>query len=94
MTNQQWQPIETAPRDGTTILLAADGNVIAAWFNDAFAPFPWVFVSDIRESLAGCCDHEMTGRLYADGYPLSVPTHWMPLPDPPTSSTPTDGEAK
>lgn len=78
-----WQPIETAPKDGTTILLVAEGTVIAAWWHDDFGPFQWVFVDDPRESLTGCCDHEGTGRVYTNGYPVDVPTHWMPLPEPP-----------
>lgn len=79
----EWQPIETAPKDGTVILFAAEGKVVAGWFHNDFAPFPWAFVDDVRESLTGCCDNELTGRVYTNGYPLGVPTHWMPLPDPP-----------
>lgn len=29
----QWQPIETAPRDGTRLLLFGDGDTVVAYFN-------------------------------------------------------------
>ena len=79
----EWQPIETAPRDGTVILFYGEGCVCAGWFGNDFRPFPWAFVDDTRESLVGCCDKEMTGRVHVNGYPLDTPTHWMPLPEPP-----------
>jgi hypothetical protein len=82
-----WQLIETAPKDGTPILFVAEGKVFAGVYSDDFGPFQWVFIDDARESLAGCCDNEMTGRIYVNGYPLNVPTHWMPLPDPPQAGS-------
>ena len=79
----RWQPIESAPTDGTTVLIVAEGRVVAAWFSRDFAPFPWVFIDDKRQSLTGCCDHELEGRVETNGYPLGVPKFWMPLPPPP-----------
>ena len=76
------------------ILLVAQGCVVAGWFNKAFGPFPWVFVDDPGESLSGCCDHEMAGRVYANGYPLNMPTHWMPLPAPPADLARTHEQEK
>ena len=79
MSEQQWQLIETAPKDGTTILLCqavnADGKPIraeswglfvqvAAWWAGENA---WiVYCSLIKEP-----------ELHFE------PTHWMPLPAPP-----------
>ncbi|MCZ7856050.1 hypothetical protein O9X81_05440 [Agrobacterium salinitolerans] len=65
-----WQPIESAPRDGTVILLvggAYHGNPFTGyWELRQFNPTrPWVSV--VNES-----------RLYEH-----VPTHWMPLPTSP-----------
>lgn len=68
-----WQPIETAPRDGSRIMLgrAADESiarhalVAEGWFNQG----QW-----------------MTGPFHAPepvGHPTDPITHWQPLPDPP-----------
>lgn len=71
-----WQPIETAPRDGTEILLfqAIQYGVMMRVGN-------W----DERG------EHIDTGKRVAgwteadDGYIGCIePTHWMPLPEPPT----------
>lgn len=68
-----WQPIETAPRDGRVILL---GNQHGAWFgrycdrySSGYRPKnPW-------ESLM--LNHEYMGGL------RHPPTHWTHLPEPP-----------
>ncbi len=61
-----WQPINTAPKDGTYVLVYGrhEGVRIGKWetlFDDWEAP-------------------------YEGG--LLEPTHWMPLPDPPTAEEP------
>lgn len=81
-----WQPIETAPRDGTWVMLAggacdedeggSDGRpVVAQWtnyLNGRTAPNygRWQFA------------------WYDGGYygAYNEPTHWMPLPAPPESA--------
>lgn len=61
-----WQPIETAPVDGTYVLVA-DGQTVGE------AKF-----------------HEGEGWWWAGNHPTDswgsaiYPTHWMPLPSPPT----------
>jgi len=63
-----WQPIATAPRDGTDILVCAFGAtmLVVAFDNEAKNPeFPWL-------------------TLDGPGYNKDAPTHWMPLPTPPT----------
>lgn len=63
----EWQPIDTAPKDGTTIL-AVDGDVIAVvWWSVACDPAQW------RDF----------GGLGAGGIDPFEPTHWMPLPEAP-----------
>lgn len=58
-----WQQIETAPRDGTEILIFTGFCFYVVTYDDRFSA-PW----RIRDS-EGLNDH--------------VPTHWMPLPEPP-----------
>ena len=67
----QWQPIETAPKDGTDILLAND---------KAVSPAGWV--SDVEHGAEWEGQIGMAGwwTLNGDARP---PTHWMPLPPPP-----------
>jgi hypothetical protein len=68
----EWQPIETAPKDGTVIDLWIPG-----W--ERFADCHWSkiepagWTSDFGDVVLEC-----TGN--------TEPTHWMPLPEPPTSS--------
>lgn len=64
-----WQPIETAPKDGTRLWLfypdaRADDQQVVGWFVDDLRNGPrWIDHADCRE--------------------FDEPTHWMPLPDPP-----------
>jgi hypothetical protein len=67
----EWQPIETAPKDGTRILLGyyyfqdeGGGSQLVAFWHQT---------------------HRMwcsTYQLFVDDSPFA-PTHWMPLPPPP-----------
>lgn len=70
-----WQPIETAPKDGSEMLI---------WLGA-----PWSRVEK-------ACWYEPWSNWQAGAFPIdparddfhgigrSVPTHWMPLPAPPT----------
>jgi hypothetical protein len=63
----KWQPIETAPKDGTRVILCAvDGNYprVAEGY---YQRDGWHWSTDENWR-----DSEM------------APTHWMPLPVPPT----------
>jgi hypothetical protein len=62
-----WQPIETAPKDGTELLLHCEYGslVLGAWQE-------WEEVTGPKE---GWLDN-------GEGFTLT-PTHWMPLPAPP-----------
>ena len=72
-----WQPIETAPKDGTEILLYGPG----------------VLLSDGRTSMYARAQHvgwahEVDGHLEWATRDPSVtcrPTHWRPLPSPPSA---------
>lgn len=67
----EWQPIETAPKDGTQILLfwpyiTQEGGVTTGHWYRAGEGVPDRWYSPI-----------------VNGY-ATPPTHWMPLPSPPS----------
>lgn len=65
---RQWQPIETAPKDGTHVLAAVRGLTrIVSWGKTSHVP------------LYGFCLADQG----AEDSDLCEPTHWMPLPEPP-----------
>jgi hypothetical protein len=66
-----WQPIETAPKDGTFIL-------------GYYADRPWLW--DIVQWDAGYLGGAWWGGGHENDGPLFPPTHWMPLPDPPVAT--------
>lgn len=77
----KWQPIETAPKDGTKIVIWSsryDFCPIAAWH---VAPdcSGWLF--DDWASPCPSCDDGFIGwnEDIEDGF---MPTHWIPLPYP------------
>ena len=63
-----WQPIETAPADGTYLLVYSDYDV------------PWK--GDGEENPHIAQHYEGRWRIQLDGQTIQ-PTHWMRLPDPP-----------
>lgn len=69
-----WQPIETAPRDGTGILLyyAGIGAIEGEWY--AKYGGEWSVVT-IDAHGCGCCSGDS-----------DQPVAWMPLPEPPEDS--------
>lgn len=72
---QQWQPIETAPDDGTSVLIASE-IIPSEAAQQAGAKAFW-------DVAIGSC----YSRSFKDKKWTSVlggkPTHWMPLPKPP-----------
>jgi hypothetical protein len=70
-----WQPIETAPRDGREIILGSVyGFTCAGFWSDT--PNYWSDYGWFEESDRAACD--ATRKPFA-------PTHWQPLPEPPTA---------
>jgi hypothetical protein len=71
MTAYEWQPIETAPKDGTAVLLWIAGRqrvAIGLWNTQEYLKRPkphWDWSAS-----------SYTNHLYA-------PSHWLPLPAPP-----------
>ena len=66
----KWQPVETAPKDGTRVLLFHHYPVIGGWRN------LW-YKQGGKDMYAWVCteDHKQTALLGV--------THWMPIPDDP-----------
>ena len=71
---QEWRPIETAPKDGTWVLLGSNGTDSSSgtWVTQGYF-----------------YDEGWRGETTDDGAPGycvlhdSQPTHWLPLPTPP-----------
>ena len=80
----QWKPIETAPKDGTPILLWGGEDSDAYYFLRheqylASAPCRAAWVLDCW--LITLAEAGFVAVTYDN------PTHWMPLPPPPTERT-------
>jgi hypothetical protein len=67
LSASQWQPIETAPKDYCTALVADSETVWLAWYSD--------HDGDWHDATQDDSNHD---EVY--------PTHWMPLPDPPSEA--------
>ena len=88
----KWQPIETAPTDGSAVILYCPGmchwhrldgmpDIVTGIFcKDRFPPAWYSDYGDIDHG------YESTGA-YFEHEPLS-PTHWAPLPAPPNEKEP------
>lgn len=78
-----WQPIATAPRDGTMILLYDAKMGEGPWagaYNVSDKKYPWMFFDDIET-----INTDEGDLVRPNGWPDDHrgPTHWMPLPEPP-----------
>ena len=67
----EWQPIETAPKDGSVI--------IVWYFSPLFAR--WCYVGKGEKKGWASQDYWLS-----DDFEEYKPTHWMPLPQPPTKA--------
>lgn len=90
---QPFQPIETAPKDGTKVLIwSKEGGIEIGWFMHGEDVERWiedskeysdVVWSPIWTTDAAECYNGEFGSL-RDGM-RNQPTHWMPLPEAPTA---------
>lgn len=62
----EWQPIETAPRDGTRVLLSWDGTRVGYYLNNSTSSRPW----------------EGWQVPSLEPWPKGQPIAWMPMPAP------------
>lgn len=83
-----WQPIDTAPKDGTEVFLYVPGDSL----------HPTAGRYKTREYFSeeyDDPDYQEEGWYWSFGYPsdfhqeVLTPTHWMPLPEPPEEEEPT-----
>jgi hypothetical protein len=77
----EWQPIETAPKDGTTILLWLRERQNSGGRRTAYP-----VIDDLRVGHWVITDGYGRWRYLTNGYAYGQDntfTHWMPLPEPP-----------
>ena len=85
---QEWQPIETAPKTGRTLLLGYPNGagkwrtVRGKWISDAYIEQNWEEPDDAE---AGWYETSVEAEDVPSCW-LITPTHWMPLPAAPASS--------
>lgn len=84
----QWLPIESAPKDGTMILLAdrldRHSPYVGWWDDKTDGPkYPWKFIDG--NNLFQVDEEGDRWLLEPNGARPGNFTHWMPLPEPPQS---------
>lgn len=89
----EWQPIETAPKDGTKVLGFGSGTDRGVWPADKKMPemmcviyWSWHEVDDFEDAGEGLFKKVKKIALemwQPHGPHFFKPTHWMPLPEPP-----------
>jgi hypothetical protein len=67
----EWREIDSAPKDGTPILIAQGDDLAVAWFDTEYV---W-----LRPGGAWISDYNRSDTYEYD------PTHWLPLPTAPTT---------
>ena len=78
LEKMQWQPIETAPRDGTRVLLVTKYKLVC----EAFYSTPEKHIKGGSPPQYGWCTSYNEDDPFYNSYEEN-PTHWMPLPTPP-----------
>ena len=74
----EWQPIETAPKDGSSILIYDPDDGHGAGEEPVIYVCYWKEGMSRRRGITGSWT-EADGEMYT----TFIPTHWMPLPKPP-----------
>lgn len=76
LKGQGWQPIETAPKDGTRVF-------VYGWqYGVSLLGVGYWFQSRTIKELGGWICHTLPEQVVSGTF--TDPTHWMPLPAPPT----------
>jgi hypothetical protein len=78
----QWQPIETAPKDGTQILSYHNREIL--YSNGERKKFEWIQIVRWAEVMQWDNPEDEYDWLTGSNFDEPTdPTHWMPLPKPP-----------
>lgn len=81
----EWQPIESAPKDGRWVLIFRDGRQYVARWSSGYETWG-VSVARVRGEETAM---ENVGRLaFYEHVAAEGPSHWMPLPPAPTAPEP------
>lgn len=78
----EWQPIDTAPKDGTRILLANPNGIYLGYWNPEFES-EWDEINQCSIPVGQWTDDTIRSFSYEELQVLENLTHWMLLPDPP-----------
>lgn len=88
MPAQEWRPIETAPKDGAVFR--------AGYFiDDQFSQFDCFYGKKAHQCISDYCDSDWHDKRFGyqqDAFRCAMfeeqmkPTHWQPLPTPPTTA--------
>lgn len=87
----EWQPIETAPKDGRTLLLG-HFNRAGKWRTLRGQWYSWDLINEEWEEPENGHEGWYETSVENDDPPncwSTEPTHWMPLPAPPPKQLPT-----
>lgn len=77
----EWQPIETAPRDGTLIRLTwMDGGEPQDQMTMRYSP---IQRNGLFPGVVGMWVAPDASMTWNEADPDGAPTHWRPLPEPP-----------
>jgi len=74
----QWQPIETAPKDGTQILGNHNSEIYIMLYDAD---------KNYHDEVVEWCNEKYWTSYGDDTYRSYYPTHWQTLPEPPTNET-------
>jgi len=72
-----WQPIETAPKDGSWFLIWAHGQPEVG----RYSPMMWTTYEPVENGLYRAVEKPVTEWSGFNNF--AAATHWMPLPEPP-----------